>query len=38
MYSSSVGRWRRFEKHLGPMRAALERELRRAGEPGLEGA
>ena len=25
VYSSSVGRWRRFEKHLGPMLAQLDK-------------
>jgi len=23
IYSTSVGRWRRYEKHLGPLKAAL---------------
>jgi hypothetical protein len=25
IYSSSIGRWRRYEKHLGPLRSALGR-------------
>ncbi len=23
LYASSVGRWRKYEKHLGPLKAAL---------------
>ena len=30
IYRSSMGRWRRFEKHLGPLRSVLAQGLRGA--------
>ena len=38
IYASAIGRWRHYEKHLGPLKQALELEVRQLGGSALNGS